>query len=319
MPRILLVKLSSLGDIVHNLPVLTDIAANIADAQIDWVCESPYVPLVRLHPALRAALPVSLRSLKANLFSPAHWREFAANRRAIARETYDLVLDTQGLVKSAWVAAVARGPRAGYAADSAREPFASHFYSRRYTVAKNLHAVMRNRALAAQALGYTPGSQVTYGLQAPAGAPQFAGAGKYAVFLHATSRRDKQWPETSWASLGSRFADAGFSIVLPWGSAMEREAATRLASAMPAAIVAPQLDLAAAATLLGNAGCVVGVDTGLAHLSVALGTPTVGVYTVTDSALTGLFGATQAVNLGGRGEVPQVDAVWTTVLRVARA
>ena len=312
MPQILLVKTSSLGDVIHNLPVVSDIRANLPDARIDWVCEAPYADLVALHPGVRRALPVNVRNLRKNFFSSDAWREFRANKRDIGREHYDLIIDTQGLVKSAWIATFASGIRAGYAWSSAREPLASWFYQRTFSVAKGRHAVMRNRQLAAQALGYQIADAADYGLHVSANRFHWLGDLRYAVFLHATSRADKMWPEDRWIALGRQLAAQDFQIVLPWGTEAEKRTSEGFAATIPNAIVAPRLGLSEAAQVLGLAALVIGVDTGLAHLAVAVGTPTIGIYTATRTDLTGLYGGSHAVNLGGVHEIPDVDTVWKT-------
>jgi heptosyltransferase I len=316
MPRILLVKTSSLGDVIHNLPVASDIARHLPGATVDWVCEAPYAELVALHPAVRRALPVHLRHLKKHLLSPAAWREFSANRRAIAAEKYDLVLDTQGLVKSAWIATFAQGPRAGYTRDSAREPMASRFYQRTYSVSRELHAVVRNRELAAQALGYAASGPADYGLKTPSNNALGLAPGSYAVFLHATSRADKQWPIDRWRALGAILATQGLSVVLPWGSQAEHAASAAIALPIRSAIVPPRMGLSEAASVLAGASLVVGVDTGLAHLAVATGTPTIGIYTATHAALTGLHGGPNAINLGGAGQPPPLEEVVSHAFRL---
>lgn len=309
MPRLLLVKTSSLGDVIHNLPVASDIAYHLPGTVIDWVCEAPYAELVALHPAVRKALPVNLRHLKKQLMSPAAWREFLACRRAIAADDYDLILDTQGLVKSAWISSFASGPRAGYAADSAREPMASRFYQRKYSVARDKHAVVRNRELAAQALDYECFGSADYGLRIASREMFSLLPSRYAVFLHATSRADKQWPAANWSVLGARLNAAGLRVVLPWGSENERATSEAILQTLQNGFVPPRMGLADAAALLASAALVVGVDTGLAHLAVATGTPTIGIYTATHSELTGLHGGSTAVNLGGIGVIPTVDDV----------
>jgi heptosyltransferase I len=312
MLHILLVKTSSLGDVIHNLPVVSDIRANLPDAIIDWVCEAPYADLLALHPGVRRALPVNLRNLRKNYFSSGAWREFIANKRAIGREHYDLIIDTQGLMKSAWIATFASGIRAGYGWSSAREPLASWLYQRTFSVAKSQHAVMRNRQLAAQTLGYQIADAADYGLRPSAVRFQWLGDLRYAVFLHATSRADKMWPEDRWIALGRRLAAQNFQIVLLWGTEAEKRTSEGLAAMMPNAIVAPRLALSEAAQLLGQAALVLGVDTGLAHLAVAVGAPTIGIYTATRTELTGLYGSIHAVNLGGADKGPDVDTVWNT-------
>lgn len=310
--RLLLVKLSSLGDVIHNLPVASDLARHRPAIQIDWAVEAPYAELVALHPSVRRVYPVGLRALKRNLFSTSAWGTFREQRRALRQQTYDAILDTQGLLKSAWVAGWARGAVSGFDRDSAREPIAARFYQRRFALSRDQHAVTRNRALAAAAFDYVCDGEADYGLDAPGLA-----SGKDApslVLLHATSRTNKMWPAASWVELGRRAAESGFCITLPWGSGAERATSEMLAGAIPGAIVPPAMSLVEAARLMAGATAVVGVDTGLAHLSVALQRPTIGIYITTQPRLTGLHGAANAVNLGGGSEgmpcVPTVETVW---------
>jgi len=175
-----------------------------------------------------------------------------------------------------------------------------------------LHAVERNRRLTAQVFGYALENDARYGLAAPASPPPWAPE-RYFVALHATSRGDKRWPETHWTELARRLAQFGVAAVYPSGSVRERETAELLASGSPGGIVAPAMSLVEAAALLAGAQAVVGVDTGLTHLAVALERLTVGIYVATDPALTGLHGGAHAVNLGGPGRIPTVDEVETAL------
>ncbi len=307
--RILLVKTSSLGDVIHNLPVVSDIRRHFPDAEIDWCVEESFVAIPRLHPAVRQVIPVAIRRWRKKLLRGATWREIAAFRRQIAAVQYDAVIDTQGLLKSALLARQARGLHFGYAADSAREPLAARFYDRHCHVARDLHAVLRNRRLAADALGYAAENAVDYGITASPGTFSWLPHRPYVVFLTATSRDDKLWPESYWLFLGERLNSLGFSVVLPGGSAVERERAARLAAAIPGAVAAPPMGIADLASLLAGARAAVGVDTGLTHLAVALGLPTVALYTATDPGLTGVLGPGFFCNLGGKAQVPAPDAV----------
>lgn len=329
--RILLVKLSSMGDVIHNLPVVSDIAHAFPHAAIDWVTESAYVELVKLHPRVRKALPINLRTLKKQWWKPERWSQLAAHRAALSAQEYDAIIDTQGLVKSAIVAAWANGERYGMSSGSAREPLAAKFYQHRFHIAKNEHAVMRNRQLAAAALGYRLNVETDYGLigkslgsPRPEWLPNDNGsshaAHRYIVFLHATSRPDKQWPTAQWIALGKKLQALGFILVLPWGSATEKQTSDSLAALLAHSIqpiVPPAMALTKAATMLAGAAAVVGVDTGLAHLAVALGRPTVGLYMTTSPHLTGLFGAKRVINLGGGTKVspanPSIDEVFGAV------
>ncbi len=303
--RILLVKTSSLGDVVHNLPVVTDLVRHFPDAAIDWMVEEAFAAIPRLHPAVRTVIPVAVRRWRRRPFSPATWREIGALRRVTAAESYDAVLDTQGLLKSALLAHQARGEKIGHAADSAREPLASRFYDRRFSVPKDLHAVERNRRLAALAFGYTIETPPDYGIAAAPLATDWLPVADYAVLLTATSRADKEWDEAHWRALGTALIAAGLRCVLPGGSPAERERAARLAAALGhRALAAPAMGIAEIAGLLAGAKLVVGVDTGLVHLAAALGRPTLALYCATDPALTGVLAGNEAINLGGAGAPP---------------
>ncbi|MDO8464059.1 MAG: lipopolysaccharide heptosyltransferase I [Gallionella sp.] len=317
-PQILLVKTSSLGDVLHNLPVVSDIARRYPGAQIDWVVEENFAALPKLHPAVRNIIPVAIRRWRGKLLSTATWREIAAFRSTLTVHHYDIAIDTQGLLKSALLMRGAQGLRCGFDRHSAREPLAASLYQQIFTVATVQHAVERNRQLAAQALGYALESCADYGIRPPVIArPAWLEEGAYMVLLHATSRTDKLWNEANWIALGRFLHGKNIRCVLPWGNKAEQARSLRLAGSIPDAIAPPRLSLNEAAALLGGAQAVIGVDTGLAHLAVALGVPTVGIYTATDPVLTGLYADTNIVNLGGIGHAPDVAAVISALQRVA--
>ncbi len=307
--RILIVKTSSLGDVIHNLPVLSDIRAHCPDAVVDWCVEDAFAAIPRLHPALGEVIPVAVRRWRKQLARAATWREMAAVRQRLRAQAYDAVIDTQGLLKSALLACQARGPLLGYAAASVREPLAAGFYDRRFVVSRDLHAVVRNRRLAAAALGYSPEGGPDYGIAAAAASFDWLPHRPYVVFLTATSRDDKLWPEADWLTLGRQLNSLGYAAVLPGGSAVERERAGRLAAGIPGAVAAPPMRIETLASLLAGARAAVGVDTGLTHLAVALKVPTVALYTATDPGLTGVLGTGFHRNLGGRDQSPPAAAV----------
>jgi heptosyltransferase-1 len=301
MARILFVKTSSLGDVVHNCPAVSDVARAVPGAEIDWVVEEPFAPVARMHPAVRRVITVAVRRWRSALWNPAVWGEIRAVRRAIGAEPYDAVIDTQSLLKSALISSWAHGTRHGLDASSAREPLAARFYDTRHAVTRELHAVERNRRLAAAALGYALPASLDYGLRKPASV-----GGGAVVFLTMTSRADKLWPEVRWIELGRAL---GAAVVLPWGSEAERQRAERIAQALPTARVPPRQSLDQLAGLFASARAVVGVDTGLTHLAAALGARTVGIYGGSDPALTGIHGAPRALNLGAAGRPPGVAEV----------
>ena len=309
MPKILLVKTSSMGDVIHNLPVVSDIRAADPESVVDWVVEDAFAAIPAMHPGVRRVIPVGLRRWRNDWISERSRREIRDAKELFQAERYDLVVDTQGLLKSALVARWARGPICGCNWDTAREKLASLFYDRRVRLDWSRHAVERNRMIAAQCLGYAAAGPADYGIRAPA--PEFPwlrGADRYVVLLHASSRGEKLWPEAQWVTLGRRLRQAGHEVVLPWGSEPEMVRSERLAKDIPGAIVPPNLSLEHAAALLGGAAAAVGVDTGLAHLAAALGVPVVGIYCATEPSSTGVYGP-MAVNLGGKGLPPSADDV----------
>lgn len=307
MPRILLIKTSSLGDVVHNFPVAGDIRARFPDAVIDWVVEEAYVPLVRLHPAIHEVLPVAFRRWRKELLHPATWREFRAFRKALAARTYDLCIDTQGLLKSALIAGMVPAVRHGFDAETARERVAARFYDVVHHVDQACHAVQRNRLLAAKALRYCLSGAVDYGLKVPG--PVSGMGPRCCVLFHGTSRNDKLWPVEDWIALGLALQARGYRCVLPWGSAAEQARSQAIAAALDMASVPARMDYGQMTDLISAASAVIGVDTGLVHLAAALGRPVVALFTGSDPELTGVYGAARARNLGARGAAPTPAAV----------
>jgi heptosyltransferase-1 len=310
MKSILFVKTSSLGDVVHHCPAVSDAAAALPGAAIDWVVEEPFAGVAAMHPAVRRVIPVSVRRWRNALWDPAVWSEMGEFRRTLAAQRYDVVIDTQGLLKSALVCRFASGTKHGMDRSSAREPLAARFYDVRHLVPRGLHAVERNRRLTAASLGYALQDKLQYGLRISMDNPATAGSapsgGTYSVLLTMTSRDDKLWPESRWVELGRAL---GGPVVLPWGSEPERERAERLAHGIGDAKVPSRLSVLQLGELFVEAKAVVGLDTGLTHLAAALGATTVGIYCGSDPALTGLYGAERAKNVGARGRAPEVADV----------
>ena len=290
--KLLVIKTSSLGDVIHMLPAVTDAARARPGLVVDWLVEEGFAAIPPWHPAVRRVIPIAMRRWKKRWSAAATWREIGAARASLKAEAYDLVVDSQGLLKSALWTRAARGPRCGYDAASAREPVAARFYDRRYTVPREMHAIERNRRLLAQALGYElddlrPDYGLT-GLATRLPAPGVALPARYVVGLHGTSRADKEWPVADWKRLAHALAQAGRPLVLPWGNETEKRRAEDIAAAVPATLVLPRLGLDALAVIIDRAEAVVGVDTGLMHLAAGLGKPGLALYTATRPALTGV-------------------------------
>lgn len=322
--RILLVKISSLGDIIHSLPVVSDVRKAFPDAQIDWLVEEGFADIPLLHPGVRAVIPVALRRWRKSLSRAQAWQQTRHEMRefyvALRREKYDRVIDTQGLLKSALLTRLARGTRAGFSFTSAREPVAALFYDKTVTVDNRLHAVARCRWLAAVALGYAAAAPLTvpdYGLVVPSPVqpplPSLSGASHTVLLLTATSRTDKLWPEPYWQTLGCAFAARGLTCLLPSGNSIERARAVRLAQAIPGAVALPPLSLRELASYCAAAQLVVGVDTGLVHLAAAVGRPTLALFCASNPASTGVLAGAgdvnAAINIGMQGAPPAVADV----------
>ena len=305
--NILIVKTSSMGDVVHTMPAISDIAANVPHARIDWLVEAPFAALPAMHPAVRTVIPIAWRKWRKRLFAADTRTAIATARAQLKAEPYDLVLDLQGLVKSAVWASLARGPRAGYNWACAREPIASLFYAKRAAVTVNQHAIARSRQLAAAHLGYLVSGEPRFGLRAPNAAwqPQ---AARYAVLISGASRPEKLWPESSWQAIAATLKAQGFALVWLWGSADEGERAKRLAAASGGE-VPPFLTVKDASAVLAGAAICVGLDTGFTHIAAAFTVPTVGIYCDHEPGLVGITGGGGVASVGGRGVVPSVAAV----------
>ena len=315
MADILFIKTSSLGDVIHHMPAVTEARKARPDARFAWLVEEAFAPLVALHPAVAEVIPVAWRRWRKSLYAPATLAEIAGSLRTIRARRYDEIVDSQGLLRSAVIARFAQGRRHGYDWRSIREPLGSPFYDRRYRVSRDLHAVERNRILSGLALGYAPQGAPAFGLDRA----RFAAPGeRYAVLLHATARLEKQWPEANWIALGHALGRQNVDLVLPWGTADEHARSTRIASALPRARVPERAPLDAVARLIAGAQFVVGVDTGLLHLAAALAVPLVAIFAGSRPGLTGPVGSGPLAVLGAEGAPPSIEAVVEAVANIAR-
>lgn len=318
--KILLVRLSSMGDLIHTLPAVQDLAQQRPDVELHWLSEASFADIARLHPFVKKVHTMKWRQWRKNLTQAETWREIGRLKTALQQEQFDFVLDSQGLMKSALFAKTAKAPIYGLDQHSARESWAAHFYQQKFAVEKGKNAVWRNRALFAQVFGYTLPAQQTFGLEVPEEGCLNNLETPYFVALHATSRNSKLWPSENWVPLLQKIhAEQNAKVYLPWGNATEKTRAEHIAADLPFAIVCDKMNLLQAADLLDKAVGVIGVDTGLLHLANALDKPVVGIYTDTDPLKTGVQVSPWAKNLGDVAQIPAVEEVYNVLMECVAA
>ncbi len=318
--NILLVRVSSLGDVLHNLPMVADILRHYPDANIDWVVEEGYVSLVRLNPHVRNIIPFALRRWRKSLGKKATRDEIRQFFKMLRREQYDYVFDTQGLLKTGIIMGAARivkgGSKVGLAngsEGSGYEAISRIFHTRSIALDARTHAVARGRMVAAAALGYSADSAPDFGLPGPDSARLLAWMPEqdYAVFFHGTARDAKKWAPENWIAAGAALAP--MPVLLAWGTAAEKQEAELLAASLPNARVLPKLSMDEAVALARHAALAIGVDTGLTHIAAAFGRPTVELYCDSPKWKTEGDWSPCIVNLGDKGAPPSareaIDAV----------
>lgn len=318
--KVLLVRLSSMGDLIHTLPAVDDLSRMRPDVELHWLSEAGFAGIARLHPFVKEVHLMRWRHWRKHLRQGQTWREIGRLKNNLRQLGFDFVLDSQGLLKSALFAKAAGVPVKGLDFGSARERWAALAYHQTYAVPKGRNAVWRNRALFAQAFGYEMPAEQRFGLKVPPEGRLENLPGHYYIALHATSRDSKLWPVENWLALLQKLHNqSGFPVYLPWGNEAEKQRAENIAAKLPFAQVCSRLNLLQAAWLLDNAVGVVGVDTGLLHLANALNKPVVGIYTDTDPAKTGVQPSPWAVNLGNVAQIPNTDAVYENLMVCIRA
>ncbi|MGE3920454.1 MAG: lipopolysaccharide heptosyltransferase I [Gammaproteobacteria bacterium] len=287
--KVLIVKMTSMGDIIHLFPALTDATIAIPNISFDWIIEDSFKELPRWHKAVDEVFPVALRRWRKAPLKTLKQGEIQSAFKPIRQKKYDLIIDAQGLVKSAIVAMFAKGPRAGLDRSSARERFAAAFYQKKCTVNFCQHAVVRMRELFSKLLSYQIPAGIDYGLRFEI-KPKTE---DYLLFFHGTTWPHKHWPENYWRELLEYAAETKYQIYLPWGNEVEKLRAEKLSQTLSHVKVLPKMGLTDLADKIVNAKAVVAVDTGLAHVSAALATPTISLYGPTDPKLTGAMGNNQ--------------------------
>jgi heptosyltransferase-1 len=312
--NILLVRVSSLGDVLHNMPIVADIARHYPNANIDWVVEEGYVSLVRLNSRVRTIIPFALRRWRKSLGNPATRAEIKAFFAKLREQRYDYVFDTQGLLKTGIIMGAARGRHkvglANGSEGSGYEGISRIFHTRSVRLDPRTHAVARGRLVVGEALGFKVDYPADFGLPGVSPhdpRPDWMPAGPYCVFFHGTARDAKKWAPANWIELGAALAP--MPILLPWGSPKEKQEAEALAASLPNARVLPQLSMGDAVLLARHAALAVGVDTGLTHIAAAFVRPTVEIYADSPRWKTEGNWSPKIINLGDRGAPPPVAEV----------
>jgi heptosyltransferase-1 len=307
MADILFIKTSSLGDVVHHMPAVTDARRHLPDARLVWVVEEDYAPLARLHPAIDDVIPVATRRWRKSPFASSTWSEIGRFCNTLRARPFEAAIDSQGLLRSALIAGAVRGVRHGYDRKSIREPLACALYNVRHPVEWKAHAIPRNRALCGLALGYEAALPPDYGLDRAA----IAGAAAekpYAVLIHGTAQPGKLWPQAHWGTVARAVHDRGFDMVLPGGSPQERSRGDGIGSVAGLGRgdyrVPERWPLDAVAAMIAGASFAIGVDTGLVHIAAALGVPLVAIFVDSEPGLTGPMGRGPIAVVGGKGKPP---------------
>ena len=324
--KILLVRMSSMGDLVHTLPAIEDLSLARPDIELHWLCEESFADIARLHPFVKHIHTLKWRAWRKKIVSHETLAAIGSLKKTLSSQCFDFVLDSQGLIKSAAFAKFAHAPIYGLDKHSAREPFASHFYRQKYFVERHRNAVWRNRKLFSQVFGYAfDENKVIFGARLPESdlLPISSKTPHYHIALTATSADKKLWAEENWRTLFMLMHQKdGLPILLPFGNQAEEERANRIANGLPFVSLCDKMTLLQASAVLANAQSIIGVDTGLLHLANAFNRPTIGIYTATDPAKTGVIESQTAQNIGNIGTIPSTEEVfqaWQKVCGVQAA
>jgi heptosyltransferase-1 len=321
--KILIVRVSSLGDVLHNMPMVSDIRRHLPQAQIDWVVEEAFCGLVALHRGVDNVIPFALRRWRHRLGDAETREEIKAFCRRLRRETYDVVIDSQGLLKTGVVMRLARlapgGRRVGLGngiEGAGYEGLSRIFHTESVISPSRIHAVARARRVGARTFGYKVETPADFMLEVPDVATPWRPERPYAVFFHGTSQASKLWPQQSWVIVGHALAQRGLPVLLAWGSAEEERAARQLEAAIPNAVVLPKLSMMEAVALAQGAALAVGLDTGLTHIAAAYYRPTVEIFCDSPRFKAEGNWSPGIVNLGDEGEPPVVAEVLAGIDRL---
>ena len=287
--KVLLVKTSSLGDLIHCMPAVDDLAQQRPDIELHWLVEEGFVDIPHWHPFVKKTFAYAQRRWRKSLFSRQTRTEIKQLKSQLITEQYDAVIDAQGLVKSALAVRWLKTQKFGYDKHSIREPFAARFYTDKFNCSLKQTAIYRNKQLFAWAFDYTAPGKISFGLSIEQAKGVNIPSKPYAVFLHGTNWPSKVWPTHSWIEAAKQLIQKDVQVFIPWSNEEEKARAEIIAQKSGAQVL-DKMSLQALSFLLQHAKLVIGCDTGLSHISAALATPTIGIYGASNSQLTGLVG-----------------------------
>lgn len=321
MKKLLLVKTSSMGDLIHTFPALTDLSQHCPNEyEITWLVEESFADIAKMHPMTKEVIIFGSRRWKKHLFHRQTWQEFGAFKKALRGEKWDLIVDCQGLFKSAMMTRIAaqKGtiPTYSYSKASIRDPFAARFYQHGFSVPKGLTAIERNRQLFGKIFNYTPTLLADFGIQHWHDTSTLTPTQSFAALIHGTSAENKEWPEEKWVEIGHWLWGKGIISILFWGNEREKARAERIAKQVQNAIVMPKVAIQEAGLILSKASLIIAVDTGFAHLANTQDRPVIGLFLGSHANYAGVIPTQNnphAVNLGGKGQNPEVSEVIKTI------
>ncbi|WP_158900159.1 lipopolysaccharide heptosyltransferase I [Burkholderia sp. L27(2015)] len=320
MNRILVVMVTSMGDIVHAQPIVSDLHRAFPGIKIDWAADAAFVDILRWNPLIDRVICAPLRRFKKTR-DPADLKAIVSTIIWLRRVKYDAVLDLHGVYKSAIISSLARARlRYGYRTDELGEPGAAFAYNRRFAPREDISVVDRLRRTVSEALGYALNERPEFNLHIPEPAfvPLAAGQAQLALLFHATSKSEKKWPAGHWREIAQSLSVWGMTPLLPWGNESEKGEARAIAQEVEGVVILPRLSIEEVAHYIKRSAVVIGTDTGFAHLASALGVPTVMVFTATARRQFGVNVPGVSLSVGDSGQPPSIDEVLNAVQIVMR-
>ncbi len=314
LKKILLVRTSSMGDVIHTFPAAVDFKKAFPDAKLHWLIEESFAPVCALCSAVDEMRITAFRRWRKTPFSSKTWEEVKALKEHLRLEHYDAVVDTQGILRSAWAASWAGVPVTGYSRDTVREKLATLFYQKTFQMPSTLGTVRRYRRMLATSIGYEIDEEhPKFGARVPQIDTVDLPCRFATLFVNASLKRPKLWKEERWEELICALADMGLHSVLFWGNDSEKERVQRIAKVSPLAIVMPRMSIPEIASVVARAQIGIGLDTGLMHLAAALAIPCVGVWVDTNLEKISLIGENDCATVGGVAADVTVEAILNAV------